>query len=963
MRQRLLEWFYLFTRHRAWWILILVTLIALLSLLFIRDLKLDSDYKDLLPPRDPLIQRFNERQAALQGADEITVLLALRQSPSSQAAGVQQLVGEAERLMEALKGQPEVTSASDRSEIPHPQALAFNLQALNETNLRDLQSNIQALNQASGTTQTAGNKATTTGSGKRLDEIYAQFNVGLQQVITTGGLAVLDPSKLQATIQALTQRLEELSTLNGQVLQQLDQLPSQVTLANIQIDPLLRLVSQFHAQLQLAPTPTADSDLLLSNDQHALLINIHFRQASTFSADYNSKITQMVRRTIRELGFDEQSFHVGLTGSYVYAAESQAAILRDTDKTTIITIIGVSLLFVLILGRLFYPILASLPIFMGLLITLAFVKLTVGSLNLLTTFLPPFVLGMGIDYGIQFITHFLQERRDGRSLTQALHRTMLQKGNAMLIASLATSATLFGLLLSSSPGLQQMGLILGVGVLLANTLTLLVLPSLIVAAHLVLRRHFRGLPPRYALNLQPAIHALVRARWAVIALILGASAYVGITSASQVGFEFVSEKLTPRNLPTVQTRNEIDRAFPQNTTDTQNYFLFFVKNDIDQIQSVSQRLQTVPAIDFVRNYYTVMPPPGQVEDIKEKISQVRALNIEPALAAIRNQFQGLQANLTHRTELRTQLAALRQNLVTAQEQANLNGQETLAQEFGQQQEQAQHLIEHLDQLDSATLTSQVAALNAQLDQLASDAQAILSAIPTPQEIDERLHDPQLQSQLQRYFFTSDGNSIIYAHVQPSWINNSNLYDQFIGQISDVCPSDCDFLGAPMLQARLQDYMERDFKRSTALAIVIILIIIWLDFRKTTLRGATLFALSPLVLGYVWMLATMHWLGIDFNAVTILISPLLLGLGVDNCVYLLHRHQDLGQRDVERATGSTAVPIIANALAAMIGLGSLSFAEMTALQVLGEVALLGIGFTTLFSLTFLPAVLSLMAKRD
>jgi len=58
-----------------------------------------------------------------------------------------------------------------------------------------------------------------------------------------------------------------------------------------------------------------------------------------------------------------------------------------------------------------------------------------------------------------------------------------------------------------------------------------------------------------------------------------------------------------------------------------------------------------------------------------------------------------------------------------------------------------------------------------------------------------------------------------------------------------------------------------------------------------------------------------------------------------------------------------VPILANALAAMIGLGSLSFAEMSALQVLGQVALLGIGFTTFFSLTFLPAVLSLLAKRD
>ncbi len=957
IRQRLLEWIYQLTRRRGWWILVIASLAALLSLYYVRGLKLDSDFKDLLPPGDKLIQKFNERQAALQGADVLTVLLSLTQTPSSRAEGVDRLRTTAERLIAALQAQPEVTSASYRPALPNPQSLSFNLQALSEQNLSDLQQSLEALSKAPAGSSPAEPPAN---QGQRLDQIYAQLNQGLEQAIKTGGLTVIAPKKLQQVIKQLSQSLVDLAKLNKQVGLQLGHLPGELARGEARITPLLRLTGQFQAGLQQLEPPSSP-DLLLSRDRRSLLVNVHFRRPSTDSEAYNTKVTRTVRQVLRRLALEKQGFQVGLTGSYVFNAESQAALLRDTDKTTLIAIVGISLLFILILGRLFYPILASLPIFMSLLISLALVRLTVGSLNLLTTFLPPLMLGMGIDYGIQFITHFLEERQAGHKLTVALHNTLLQKGSAMLIASLATSSVLFGLLLASSPGLQQMGLLLGLGILLANLLTLFVLPALIMATQVVFGRRGPGRrPPRYLLNVRPLVHLILRVRWPLIILVLGSSLYVGLTSASQVGFEFVSDKLIPKNLPTVETRARINRAFERSSFDAQNAFVFFVKDDPSQIQQISRRLLALPAIDQVINYYSVMPLPSQVEEIKGKLAKVRSLDLASALAPVRAQFKWLRDNLAHRSELRRQWERLQANLGDARDQAAINGQEGLAAKLAQQQSQVLDLIARLDALNGRALTEQATRLSDQLDRLAQEAQAILRSIPTPQDVEGRLHNPQLQRQLQRYFFTAKGAMIIYAHVQPAWIYDSNLYKQFIGQLNSIWP---DYLGAPMLQARLRDYMESDFQRSTLLAIALIMLIIWLDFRRVKLRGAMLLALAPLILGYIWMLAAMHWLGIQFNFVNILISPLLLGLGVDNCVYLLHRHQDLGQRDVEGATSSTAVPILANALAAMIGLGSLALAEMSALQVLGQVALLGIGFTTLFSLTFLPAVLSLLAKRN
>lgn len=61
--------------------------------------------------------------------------------------------------------------------------------------------------------------------------------------------------------------------------------------------------------------------------------------------------------------------------------------------------------------------------------------------------------------------------------------------------------------------------------------------------------------------------------------------------------------------------------------------------------------------------------------------------------------------------------------------------------------------------------------------------------------------------------------------------------------------------------------------------------------------------SPLVLGYLWMLAGMRLLGFSFNFINITISPLLIGVGVDNGIHMLHRYLEERAFDPEgRSSG-------------------------------------------------------------
>jgi predicted RND superfamily exporter protein len=109
-----------------------------------------------------------------------------------------------------------------------------------------------------------------------------------------------------------------------------------------------------------------------------------------------------------------------------------------------------------------------------------------------------------------------------------------------------------------------------------------------------------------------------------------------------------------------------------------------------------------------------------------------------------------------------------------------------------------------------------------------------------------------------------------------------------------------------------------------------------------------------------MLGGMRLMSMDFNFLSITISPLLIGIGVDNGIHIIHRTiEEKALRlegAVERGVGMTAISVIVTSLTTMLVFASLMLARTPGLRMLGASALLGIGFALLFSLLFLPAAL-------
>ena len=125
---------------------------------------------------------------------------------------------------------------------------------------------------------------------------------------------------------------------------------------------------------------------------------------------------------------------------------------------------------------------------------------------------------------------------------------------------------------------------------------------------------------------------------------------------------------------------------------------------------------------------------------------------------------------------------------------------------------------------------------------------------------------------------------------------------------------------------------------------------------------TLIALAPLVMGVLLTLGVLGLFGVPLNPANMIAFPLILGVGVDNGVHVLHDY--LIRRAEGRSTISYAIGrgVLVKALTTMIGFGTLMISSERGLAGLGLILTLGVGCSMLTALVFLPAVLHLLGGR-
>jgi predicted RND superfamily exporter protein len=118
---------------------------------------------------------------------------------------------------------------------------------------------------------------------------------------------------------------------------------------------------------------------------------------------------------------------------------------------------------------------------------------------------------------------------------------------------------------------------------------------------------------------------------------------------------------------------------------------------------------------------------------------------------------------------------------------------------------------------------------------------------------------------------------------------------------------------------------------------------------------TSIALAQLITGVILMLGAMKVMDIHLNYVNAFVATMILGVGIDYSIHLVHRLSTSGGR-VDAGTLETGKAVVIAAMTNIAGFGTLALGNYPALRSFGLVSLFG-SITCLFTaLTLVPALM-------
>jgi uncharacterized protein len=97
-------------------------------------------------------------------------------------------------------------------------------------------------------------------------------------------------------------------------------------------------------------------------------------------------------------------------------------------------------------------------------------------------------------------------------------------------------------------------------------------------------------------------------------------------------------------------------------------------------------------------------------------------------------------------------------------------------------------------------------------------------------------------------------------------------------------------------------------------------------------------------------------GIQLTLLNIIALPLIVGIGIDDGVHIIHRYRVEGEAAIGTVFASTGKAVIITSFTTMLSFGSLVFATYRGFGSMGLALFIGVGMCLLASLIVLPALL-------
>lgn len=175
-----------------------------------------------------------------------------------------------------------------------------------------------------------------------------------------------------------------------------------------------------------------------------------------------------------------------------------------------------------------------------------------------------------------------------------------------------------------------------------------------------------------------------------------------------------------------------------------------------------------------------------------------------------------------------------------------------------------------------------------------------------------------------------------------------------------------YSGLPYIRTIFATKIADELRLFSVLAVLVTAIVMFLFFRSFS---TVFFSVLVVVIGAIWAMGLIHLLGYKLTMLTGLIPPLIVVIGIPNCVYLLNKYHDEFKKHGNKIKALSRIiekigiaTLITNATTA-IGFGVFYLTDSTALKEFGLVVSISIMLVFLVSIILIPAVFSYLPSPE
>ncbi|MFO7677268.1 MAG: MMPL family transporter [Thermoplasmatota archaeon] len=531
--------------------------------------------------------------------------------------------------------------------------------------------------------------------------------------------------------------------------------------------------------------------------------------------------------------------------------------------------------------------------------------------NVIAVALIPLILGLGVDYSVHFLHNYRAELKKGNSSISAIKKSINEIGVAIFLAWITTVIAFMSFLSSSMIPIRQFGILLAFGITYTFICSITFLPAL---RYLIDRKKnpditikLNGLSSKFSLSkIMGALSLLVISNKKKILVIMVLLTIVFGVGASQLERGFDLNQFVPRDDPSMELFSTLVDYFPY-ASEGQEYYL--IEGNVATVQVLEGIAQTHK--NAQDDTFVARNPDGTVK--------VNSIYSEIQLA-IKNNNSLIEAfNINEQTGIpRTDadVKALFDYLYKGQS-LDLEDFETEDIDIiGFSTAQIEMVLYQSNQQYTATVIRY--HLDSGFRQTEGNIQKNLEIL-----------SEELSDNLANY---GEGSVIITGNAQIQLSNTTNLTSsQFL---------------------------------STAISLLLAAIVLIIAYRNISLG---LITMIPVCSSIVWILGTMYFLGYILDVLTVTVTSITIGIGIDYSIHATERFRLITKKtgNIEQAVYETIFhtggALLIAGLTTALAFGILILAPIPPQQRFGIILALTIFYSLITTILMLPIILEKWAN--